>query len=70
MKYAVNQELVGNTLIVKFSDGSENYYNITDLGCDWFRMTNDSFFDYYGFNFNPHNFEGLYEKCRNLVFGG
>lgn len=35
----------------------------------WFKMSNDSFFNLYGFNFNPHNYPGLYELTRKKVYG-
>lgn len=33
-----------------------------------FSMSNDAFFDLYGFNFNPHNYPGLYEQARERYF--
>ena len=30
----------------------------------WFSMSNDAFFDLYKFNFNPHEYPGLYEEAR------
>ena len=35
---------------------------------EWFSMSNDAFFDLYGFNFNPHNYPGLYEQARERYF--
>ena len=35
----------------------------------WFKMSNDAFYRMYGFNFNPHNFPGLYEIARKEVYG-
>jgi hypothetical protein len=37
---------------------------------EWFTMSNDSFYDMYGFNFNPHEYPGLYEQARERVHGG
>lgn len=37
---------------------------------EWFTMSNDSFYDMYGFNFNPHEYPGLYEQARERVYGG
>lgn len=34
----------------------------------WMLMTNDDFFNVYGFNFNPHQYPGLYEIARRDVF--
>lgn len=44
-------------------------YSKRKLCLDWFRMSNDMFFKYYGFNFNPHNYQGLYEWGREILFG-
>ena len=35
---------------------------------EWFSMSNDAFFDLYKFNFNPHNYPGLYEQTREIYF--
>ncbi len=67
--FVESQSIFGNILRVKYSDGSYKYYDAVKLGCEWFKMSNDSFSDLYGFNFNPHNVPGLYEKCRKIVFG-
>jgi hypothetical protein len=34
----------------------------------WFKTDNDTFFDRYGFNFNPHEYEDLYEIARRDVY--
>ena len=34
----------------------------------WFSMSNDAFYDLYGFNFNPHDYPGLYEAARRRVY--
>ena len=34
----------------------------------WFSMSNDAFFDLYKFNFNPHEYSGLYEEARRRYF--
>lgn len=34
----------------------------------WFNTDNDTFFDLYGFNFNPHEYEDLYEIARRDVY--
>lgn len=36
---------------------------------EWFRMPNDRFYDLYGFNFNPHDYPGLYKEARDRFFG-
>lgn len=35
----------------------------------WFQMSNDDFYRLYGFNFNPHNYKGLYELARERLYG-
>ena len=35
----------------------------------WFKMSNDSFFNYYGFNFNPHEYQNLYNIARKEIYG-
>ena len=34
----------------------------------WFKTDNDKFFDRYGFNFNPHEYEDLYEIAQKDVY--
>ena len=34
----------------------------------WFTTSNDAFYDCYGFNFNPHDYPGLYEDARERVY--
>lgn len=74
-RYAVSQKyapgilgLSSDTIIVEWSDGSVQYYDAVKLGCEWFKMSNDAFYEKYGFNFNPHKIQGLYEKCRRTVY--
>lgn len=35
----------------------------------WFKMSNDTFYELYGFNFNPHDYPMLYEIAREEVYG-
>lgn len=35
----------------------------------WFSMSNDAFFAMYGFNFNPHEYPGLYELAQKRQHG-
>lgn len=35
----------------------------------WFKTSNDGFFRTYGFNFNPHDYKGLYILARKKVYG-
>lgn len=34
----------------------------------WFRMSNDTFYDLYGFNFNPFDYPGLFDEARKRVY--
>ena len=36
---------------------------------EWFSMSNDTFYDLYGFNFNPHEYSGMYEQARERRYG-
>lgn len=62
IKFAESQSVLLGTLLVKWSDGTTSTYSATDMGVEWFKMSNDDFFKKYGFNFNPH------EKCRRIVY--
>lgn len=35
----------------------------------WFKMSNNAFYEIYGFNFNPHEYPMLYEIARDEVYG-
>lgn len=35
----------------------------------WFTTSNDTFYDVYGFNFNPHKYPGLYAQARERIYG-
>lgn len=43
-------------------------YFLNQLCIDWFLMTNDDFFEKYGFSFNPHKYSGLYEWGRKEIY--
>ena len=68
VRVALDKRRMGEMLFVTFSDGSVEMYNIIDLGCKWFQMSNDAFYKMYDFSFTPHEY-GVYERCRNLVHG-
>ena len=34
---------------------------------EWFRMSNDCFYEIYGYNFNPHDYPLLYEQARERI---
>jgi hypothetical protein len=42
--------------------------SLYDWAIIWFNTDNDVFFDLYGFNFNPHEYEDLYEIARRDVY--
>lgn len=42
--------------------------SLYDWAIIWFNTDNDTFFDLYGFNFNPHEYEDLYEIARRDVY--
>lgn len=65
--YVVSQTRINDTLEVKFSDSTVKHFNIYDLCVEWLYMTNDDFYNCYGFNFNPHNFDGVYKKGIELA---
>ena len=44
-------------------------YSKKKLCLDWFQMSNDGFYDLYGFNFNPHEYQGLYDWGRKTLYG-
>lgn len=67
--FVVSERMFWGVYYVVFSDGTLKKFDAVKLGCDWFRMSNDTFFEEYGFNFNPHEYAGLYERCRKLVYG-
>lgn len=68
LRFAIKQQYAFGMLIVSFSDGSQKIYDAFELGCKWLKMSNDAFYSIYGFNFNPHNIPGLYEKCMKEVY--
>lgn len=48
---------------------NNKWYSKKELCLEWFRMDNDSFYEKYGFNFNPHEFKGLYDWGRKTLYG-
>lgn len=45
------------------------WHSKKQLCIDWFKLSNDAFYRYYGFNFNPFEYEGLYEWGKKQFFG-
>lgn len=68
MKFVQSMISILGMLQVVWSDGEIKSYDLVELGCEWFRMSNDDFYQKYGFNFNPHKYPGLYEKCKDIIF--
>ena len=66
--FAVNQRVLFGTLYVLYSDGSIKHFDAVEVGCNWFKMSNDAFYNVYGFNFNPHEHH-LYNQCKRIVYG-
>lgn len=64
-----NQQIFGDTLYIGYSDGTFKLMDATAVGCDWFRMSNDAFFDTYGFNLDIHRLGDLYERCKKIAYG-
>ena len=50
---------------------STKYYkgkSLLEWAIIWFNTSNDVFFRMYGFNFNPHEYKGLYALARKKVY--
>ena len=60
------------TFTISGSDGifiNGILYSKKNLCLEWFQMSNDSFYQKYGFNFNPHEHQGLYDWGRKTLYG-
>ena len=64
----INQRVLGDKIFLQYENGDVKTYPLIFLGCEWLKMSNDAFYEIYGFNFNPHEIPGLYDKCRKIVF--
>lgn len=53
----------------KFDKQMLNGHSLMFWAEEWFRMSNDAFYKKYGFNFNPHEYPGLYLTARKRVYG-
>ena len=49
---SVNETYFGS-VIVKYDSGKIKMYDAYELTESWFRMSNDAFYEYYGFNYIP-----------------
>lgn len=45
-----------------------NGKSMIEWAVEWFRTDNDTFFELYGFNFNPHEYRNLYQIAREVVY--
>ena len=70
MRYEKCRKNIGDLLIITWNDGTITYFNALSLGCAWFKMSNDAFYEIYGFGWSPHEIPGLYERCRAAVYSG
>lgn len=52
-KFALGMQEIAGILVVKYDDGTFGNYNAYKLAKDWLRMSNDSFYSVYGFNYVP-----------------
>lgn len=68
MRFAERQVLIGNKLKVRWSDGTVESYDAVDLTLERFCMDSHAFYRKYRFNFNPHYYPRLYEKCSEALF--
>lgn len=46
-------ETYSNKVIVKYESGKIKTYDAYELTKNWFRMSNDTFYNYFGFNYIP-----------------
>lgn len=54
---------------IKYSLISTRGKSLLQWAVLWFKMSNDAFYELYGFNFNPHKYPYLYEIARQEVYG-
>ncbi len=66
-RFVVEQRVIGNVLMIIYNTGDIKLYDAVELGCEWFRMSNDAFFNKYGFNFVPKG--KLYDVCKYIIYG-
>lgn len=61
-KIVISMYEIGETLIVNYSDGTFKNHNAIELAKDWLRLSNDSFYSLYGFNYVPS--EMIMDRAR------
>ena len=66
-KFAVSVYEIFGRAIVRFNDRSFAVYDAYKLTRNWFRMSNDGFFRYYGFNYVPSS--NMQRWYRRKYFG-
>ncbi|WP_341877614.1 hypothetical protein [Defluviitalea saccharophila] len=59
--FAESIEEIGDKLIVKYSDGTIEKLNATRLAISFLTMSNDLFYEIYGFNYVPS------QRIRNIA---
>ena len=59
MTDAIKQIIKANYSLMKYKDKS-----VYEWAMLWFDYDNDTFFEMFGFNFNPHKYPHLYEVAR------
>lgn len=52
-----------------YSSHSFKGKSLLEWAAAWFKMSNDAFYQIYGFNFSPHEYPMLYEIARKKVYG-
>lgn len=65
----LKQRVLGDKIFLQYENGDVKAYPLIFLGCEWFKMSNNAFYEKYGFNLNPCEIPGLYDKCRRIVYG-
>lgn len=61
-------EAIEQSLKVRYAITPFKGKSLLEWAMIWFRTDNDTFFELYGFNFNPHNHPHLYDIARKEVY--
>jgi len=51
--FVKSKKEVGSLLFVKYSNGTTKCFDAVELAVNWLSMSNDAFYDIYGFNYIP-----------------
>ena len=65
--FVIGYKEVVNTVFVKFYSGIIRTYEATELTKAWFNMSNDTFFEIYGFSYVPSI--GMQQWYRKKYYG-